>query len=335
MTGRRTLKTDGLMRKCVIVGLLLAVLSISASVGQKAMADSCDCSTSSDVPFVRGMYVDKLGLDGEKCHCGLTCSDTFHIRVKKKKDVIEIRRSYLMFDLTGLTDPVESAVLSIEGKHSGGRVGVYMGGPWSCGHHNTCLSLPSLGTKLDEKDAGPGTTTFDITAGVNASLGGYLYLVLAMVDENSGDPEQYLDFTDPCITITRRPRVEVSGLHGLKITQSLIAECSATGDFARSLGKLSVSVTASTSYVLKIYYTVSPEPSPAFAGDPLLFEYQTGSGNWTTIPKFPNMATLPSAGSGDWNYDYPVEIDLVKLGDRKAGESFTFTVHVILTESGI
>jgi len=109
------------------------------------------------------------------------------------------------------------------------------------------------------------------------------------------------------------------------------------GGTHQSLGTLTVTVKASVDYEITAYYTVTPTPTPAFDGDPLRFEYP--SGTWTVLPKWPGSVDLLDYGfngiantpSGE-TFEYPVQIDLLKLGDREGAETFTFTIHVVLSE---
>ena len=149
-----------------------------------------------------------------------------------------------------------------------------------------------------------------------------------------------------CYVPSPPPQLEVtvSGLTNLEITQLRIRNWAATGDFKQSLGDLTVSVTATVNYQLWIYYTLPTEPSPSFLDDPLSFEDLNGG--WTTIPRCPTEEECPSkvqlpdftgapTPTGEETHTYPVCVDLTLLGDRKAGESFTFTVHVMATSPGI
>jgi len=134
--------------------------------------------------------------------------------------------------------------------------------------------------------------------------------------------------------------VTVSGLNDLTVTQPLIGTWSSLSNgLTQSLGSLTVSITAyrTVSYTTYVWYSVAPNPSPAFSGDPLLYEYATSSGNWTTIPPTDYTTSLPGLTGGTASHTYPVVVDLTQLGERTAGESFTFTVHVnvLVTASGI
>lgn len=134
--------------------------------------------------------------------------------------------------------------------------------------------------------------------------------------------------------------VTVSGLNDLTVTQPLIGTWSnLPNGFMQSLGSLTISITAyrTVSYTTYVWYSVAPNPSPTFSGDPLLYEYTTGSGNWTTIPPTDYTTSLPGLTGGTASHTYPVVVDLTQLGNRTAGESFTFTVHVnvLVTASGI
>ena len=131
-------------------------------------------------------------------------------------------------------------------------------------------------------------------------------------------------YTPPVLEVT------VSGLTDLTITQTLIGIwASNPAQLRQSLGDLSVSVVATVNYETHIWYSVSPAPSPAFDSDPLEFEYPTGT--FTTLPSWPTMAPLPGLNGTDSEL-YPITVDLVRLGNRSAGESFTFTVHVLVSE---
>lgn len=124
--------------------------------------------------------------------------------------------------------------------------------------------------------------------------------------------------------------VTVSGLDNLEVTQPLIGAWSGNPEqMMQSLGNLLVAVVANVAYDAYIYYSLIPTPSPSFSGDPLAFEYPTGT--WTTIPSWPSMAALPGL-SGTATRSYPVAVDLTLLGDRTAGESFSFTIHVVISE---
>ena len=127
----------------------------------------------------------------------------------------------------------------------------------------------------------------------------------------------------------------VDGLTDLTITQPKLEQW--FGGTHQSLGTLTVTVKASVDYEITAYYTVTPTPTPAFDGDPLRFEYP--SVTWTVLPKWPGSVDLLDYGfngiantpSGE-TFEYPVQIDLLKLGDREGAETFTFTIHVVLSE---
>jgi len=129
---------------------------------------------------------------------------------------------------------------------------------------------------------------------------------------------------DHSVPIAYILQVTVDGLENLSITQPLIGLLQPR----QSLGDLTVSVLASVNYEAHVYYTVAPAPTPSFSGDPLVFEYPAGT--WTTIPTWPSMALLPGL-TGTTTQIYPIGVDLPLLGDRAAAESFTFTVHVVVS----
>ncbi len=127
----------------------------------------------------------------------------------------------------------------------------------------------------------------------------------------------------------------VSGLTDLTITQPKLEQW--FGGTCQSLGTLTVTVEASTDYQVTAYYTVTPTPTPAFTGDPLRFEYPASGGTWTVLPEWPGSIPLPGfSGSSNTpsgeTIAYPVQINLKNLGDREGGETFTFTIHVVLSE---
>jgi len=245
-----------------------------------------------------------------------------HIMAKDKT-----KRSFLYF--SSIPGPVESVKLWIYSSakaHDYGTVGVYET-TW-LGEEITWNTQPAPGALVDSKYvSGSGWVSFDVTSAV--SDGGPLSLELKMVDETNRT--QHIDFNSPCLEITLL-NVEVTGLTDLEVTQDMISQ----GLQYVSLGTLSVTVHATVNYQLKIYYEVSPSPSPAFTGDPLSFEYPTNT--WTTIPAWPAMVPLPGfpgtpTGLAGETHTYPVRVDLAALGDRAAGEVFTFTVHVLISES--
>ena len=129
----------------------------------------------------------------------------------------------------------------------------------------------------------------------------------------------------------------VSGLTDLTITQPKLEQW--FGGTYQSLGTLTVTVEASTNYAVTAQlYAVSPTPTPAFTGDPLRFEYPAGT--WTVLPEWPDSISLCEHGGfsgspntpGGETIAYPVQINLKSLGDREGGETFTFTIHVLLSE---
>jgi hypothetical protein len=100
------------------------------------------------------------------------------------------------------------------------------------------------------------------------------------------------------------------------------------------LGSFDVTITAGVNYRIDACYEVTPSPNPPFAGDPLKIENPQGSGNWDYLPQCP--ATIQLLGfSGTPRTEtntYPTEVDLSRLGDRKAGEPFHFTIRVRVSE---
>ena len=129
----------------------------------------------------------------------------------------------------------------------------------------------------------------------------------------------------------------VSGLTDLTITQPKLEQW--FGGTCQSLGTLTVTVEASVGYQITACYTVTPTPAPAFTSDPLRFEHPPGGGTWTVLPEWSGSISLldfgfsgsPNTPSGETVY-YPVQINLKELGDREGGETFTFTIHVVLSE---
>ena len=134
--------------------------------------------------------------------------------------------------------------------------------------------------------------------------------------------------------------VSVSGLKNLTIDQPSIGYWSSTGNFSPLIGDpsdgsgLTVSVQATSTYSIYISYSYSIHPAGSLPSpeEPLSYEYPAGT--WYTIPKYPTMATLHgfSGTAGTETHVYPVAVDLTKLGDRTAGDTITFTIHVMVTQ---
>lgn len=187
----------------------------------------------------------------------------------------------------------------------------------------------------------PNTTVASgqVTVGVD---GGFCFWAYQIQPDDDGVYKYGVDKKNDNYSVVGNPiSVTVSGLdNDVLVTQPRIGEWSnLPNGFSRSLGNLSVSITAyrTLSYTAYVWYSVSPNPSPTFSGDPLLYEYPTGSSNWTTIPLTDLTVALAGLTSGTASHTYPVVVDLTKIGDRTAGESFTFTVYVnvVVTASGI
>ena len=135
--------------------------------------------------------------------------------------------------------------------------------------------------------------------------------------------------------------VQVSGLKDLTVTQPLIRDWSSSGDFRILIGDpsdntcLTVEVTANVAYNVYICYTYSVSPGTATLDDPANVLFYQYNGTWYSIPyssSIPcsNMTTLLGL-SGTATHTYPVAVDLTQVGDRTAGDSITFTVHVMVT----
>lgn len=179
-----------------------------------------------------------------------------------------------------------------------------------------------------------------VTVGVD---GGFCFWAYQVQPDDCGVYKYGVDKKNDNYRVVGSPiTVTVSGLNDLTVTQPLIGTWSSLPNgFTQSLGSLTVSITVAADktvdYTAYVWYSVSPNPSPTFSGDPLLYEYTTGSGNWTTIPPTDYTTPLPGLTGSTASHIYPVVVDLTQLGDRTAGESFTFTVHVnvVVTTSGI
>jgi len=92
-----------------------------------------------------------------------------------------------------------------------------------------------------------------------------------------------------------------------------------------------VTVTGETGYTIVAYYTVFPTPSPSFSAPPLRIENPEGSGNWVYLSEDVSSPTTLQGIAGDpGSNTFPVEVDLSRLDDREAGESFIFTIHVVV-----
>ncbi len=192
MIGRHVIEKVLLGRSFPWLVGLMVVVSLVPLISQTAVA--CTCKPP-DIAITDGMWVDKVGEPDAKYYCGKGDSSKFHIRVKTNG---EIRRSYLKFDISGLSTPVVSAKLSINKTGGdGGTVGVYGLSSWSCN------SAPGPAGFLDTAS---GPYVFDITSWVNDLISqgkDYLYLGLAMTDEPPPNPseEKHVDFSHPCLEI--------------------------------------------------------------------------------------------------------------------------------------
>jgi len=190
--------------------------------------------------------------------------------------------------------------------------------------HNVTLVDATLGIDQNVGDLAP--TAFVDVAGsygpvTAVDLPGPIVNIASATSDETPQPVE----DEHSVEIVIMLEVTVSGLTNLTITQPLIGLL----QLRQSLGDLSVAVVANVNYEAHVYYTVSPAPSPAFAGEPLVFEYPVGT--WTTIPTWPSMALLPGL-SGTQTRLYPVSVDLPLLGNRSAAETFTFTAHVVVSE---
>lgn len=163
-------------------------------------------------------------------------------------------------------------------------------------------------------------------AEVNAGIKAGSLVFTGMIDGPSCTPST-LDLT-------------VSGLTDLTITQPDLKQWFGGGT-CQSLGTLTVTVEASVNYKITACYTVTTS-TPPFDDDPLRFEHPPGGGTWTVLPEWSGpesgvnlldfgFSGSPNTPGGETVY-YPVQIDLKELGDREGGETFTFTIHVVLSE---
>jgi len=199
MTRKRVVKKAQLLRALPWLVGLVTLSFVVLFISQTAMT-SCTCGPPN--PLVDGMYADKVDVvngTAEKYNTGLSCSSKFHIRVKKHNG--DVRRSYLKFDISGLSAPVSSVYLSID--HiggNGGTVGVYELSSWPG------KSAPN---PTGFEDVASGPYEFDITSLVNGLIGQeYLILGLAMVNEPPNNPgdEIHVDFKNPCLEVVNPER---------------------------------------------------------------------------------------------------------------------------------
>jgi len=138
---------------------------------------------------------------------------------------------------------------------------------------------------------------------------------------------RHANFTEPCLRI--EPcivNVEVKGLSDFEVTQPWIS-----GNRYAPLGKLTVDISANVPYEVRACYAVSPEPDPPFSEDPVDIAYNWA---WTELPRCvpdgSSFIPLPcfSGTPGTETCIFRVRVDLADLGDRAAGEQFTFTINV-------
>ena len=135
--------------------------------------------------------------------------------------------------------------------------------------------------------------------------------------------------------------VQVSGLKNLTVDQPSIGQWSAAGDLKVLIGDpsdgtgLNVEVTANVPYDIYVCYSYSVSPGTATLDDPANVLFYQYNGTWYSIPY---SAIIPCSNSttllgfsGTATHTYPVAVDLTQVGDRTAGDSITFTVHVMVT----
>jgi hypothetical protein len=136
----------------------------------------------------------------------------------------------------------------------------------------------------------------------------------------------------PSCTLRSPPEISIkSQLEPLNITQEFL---DMSPSVQQPLGSFTLSILSNTSFKVEICYEVEPIPNPSFTSDPLkLAENPPGLTVEQYIPECP--ATIELLGfSGVNNFPdgeentYPVEINLSKLGDRKANDSFDFKIVV-------
>jgi hypothetical protein len=151
-----------------------------------------------------------------------------------------------------------------------------------------------------------------------------------------GEPFIHLDWAPVRVYYTPlNLSVDGSNLQSLTITQSDLDSWFGDPDRVQQpLGSFDVTITAGVNYRIDACYEVTPSPNPPFAGDPLKIENPQGSGNWDYLPQCPATIQLLgfSGTPGTETNTYPTEVDLSRLGDRKAGEPFHFTIRVRVSE---
>lgn len=176
-----------------------------------------------------------------------------------------------------------------------------------------------------------GWVEVDVTEPVRAVISGdrdELAFVVKLLDESCPPTRRgrrQANFTEPCLRFEPCViDVEVQGLEDFTVTQGWIP-----GKRYAPLGDLEVTVNASTPYEVRACYDVSPDPG--FSADPVDIAY---TWVWHTLPRCAadgsSYILLPcfSGAPGTQTCTFRVRVDLADLGDRAAGEAFTFTVRV-------
>jgi len=95
---------------------------------------------------------------------------------------------------------------------------------------------------------------------------------------------------------------------------------------------ITVTVTGGTGYTVTAYYTVLPTPAPTFSDPPIRIENPQGSGTWVYLSDDSLSPTTLNGISGDpGSNTFPIQADVARLDDREASETFTFTIHVLVS----
>jgi len=172
-----------------VIPMLMLLAMIALFVCSTSQQASGTCVAPASSTYIKG-----------GCQPGGT-GVTYHIMVDKK-DNSEIRRSYLTFDISGVSSlfEVDLVSLSIDNRSKeGGDVGVYLmpaGG---------CPDPPSGALLAQLSITAKGAWTFDLNKDLIPWAQDSFSVCLAMIDETHSGKKRHVDFKHPCLEIACNP----------------------------------------------------------------------------------------------------------------------------------
>lgn len=173
-------------------------------------------------------------------------------------------------------------------------------------------------------------------------LGGALLFPIVGLADTTGD-------ADAALTLTAVIDVNVvDNLGDISLTQPMLealyaaAQLSgATAIFGEFTGNFSIELVALTNFKVEISYTYTISGGgtlPPGTLDSVLYLLDDTGAEIAYIPESTSGVYTITDFAGENNtpgetYDYGLKVNLDNLGDRKAGEVITFTVHVTITDT--